>query len=325
MSTDTVATESDGTEPMPKPRKRTVRRAHGLAGWAFLLPALLVYVIFLVYPMIRSLLGSLWDWRGMRAQSFTGLDNFTRLFSGQNADLVTNAFWHNVLWFIGVLVVQNMIGLLLAYILFVRGARWTFFQNWFFFPAILSPVLVGALWRLILTPDGPLDGVLMGMGITSEPLTLLGNGSTALWVLIAVDIWNWIGLPILVFLAGLNALNPEIFEAARLDGASSGRTLFQIAVPLVTPSVTTLAVLSFINSFNQFDIVYVMQGVQGGPNFATDTLVTFFYRLAFGAQGSVGITDVGLAMALGAILFIFMTAVSGMALRFFNKRAEMIQ
>lgn len=275
--------------------------------------------------MLRSLIGAFWDWRGLRRGDFAGFGNFFRLFSGQNGDLVTNAFWHNVLWFLTVLVVQNLIGLILAYILFnPRRKRTTFFQNWFFFPAILSPVLVGALWRLIMSPEGPLDSVLHSAGVLSEPLTWLGDTRFALWILIAVDIWNWIGLPILVFLAGLNALNPEIFEAAQLDGAKPAGILFRIAVPLLVPSVTTLAVLSFINSFNQFDIVYVMQGLQGGPKYSTDTLVTLFYRLAFGAQGSVGITDVALAMALGTLLFLFMIIVAGVAMRFFNKRAEAI-
>ncbi len=321
MSTPVVSASLEGRR---KAALRSPRNRQWLVALLFLLPAVAVYVVFMIYPMIRSLFGSLWSWRGLRPQEFVGLDNFFRLFEGQNATTVGNAFIHNTFWFVGVLVVQNLLGLIIAYILYTRGARFTFFQNWFFFPAILSPVLVGALWKLLLAPRGPVDSTLNGLGVVDEPITWLGDSNLALGILIAVDIWNWVGMPILVFLAGFNALNPEIFEAARLDGSNAPRVLFQIAFPLLIPSVTSMAVLSFINSFNQFDLVYVMQGVQGSPNFATDTLVTFFYRLAFGAQGSVGITDVGLSLALGALLFLFLIVVAGASMRFFNRRAEAV-
>lgn len=321
MTTPVVRASLEGRR---KAALRSARRRQSLVALLFLLPAVVVYLVFMIYPMIRSLFGSLWSWRGLRPQEFVGLENFGRLFEGQNAGIVTNAFFHNVAWFVGVLIVQNLLGLIIAYILYTRGARSTFFQNWFFFPAILSPVLVGALWKLLLAPQGPVDSTLAGLGVTDAPITWLGDSNLALWIVIGVDIWNWLGMPILVFLAGFNALNPEIFEAARLDGAGSSRVLFQVAFPLLIPSVTSLAVLSFINSFNQFDLVYVMQGVQGSPNFATDTLVTFFYRLAFGAQGSVGITDVGLSLALGALLFLFLIVVASASMRFFNRRAEAV-
>ncbi|MBN9028021.1 MAG: sugar ABC transporter permease, partial [Rhizobiales bacterium] len=151
-------------------------------------------------------------------------------------------------------------------------------------------------------------------------LTILGDSSWALWILIAVDAWNWMGLPVLIFTAGLRQIQPEVFEAARLDGAGNGRILWSIALPQLVPSISSLTTLTFINTFNQFDLVYVMQGVQGNPNFATDTLVTYFFRLAFGAEGAVGITDIGLALALGTLLFLLLTVVTIGLLRFFERR-----
>jgi raffinose/stachyose/melibiose transport system permease protein len=311
--------------PVRRPAKRRAARARALRAALFLLPATIIYVVFLIYPLVKSLAGSLFDWRGIRIGDFVGIENFGRLFEGRNFDLLAGATGNNVFWFFSILVIQNLLGLVIAYTLYLRGPRFSFFQAWFFFPAILSPVLVGALWRLLLSPGGPLDSVLMSAGIITEPLTLLGNSATALPVVILVDVWNWIGMPILIFLAGFHAISPEIFEAARLDGSSAGRTLVQVAAPLLLPSVSTLTILTFINSFSQFDLVYVMEGVQGDPNHATDTLVTLFYRLAFGDSSSVGVTDIGLALALGTLLFFFLVGLSLLGLRFFNRRSAELE
>ena len=304
-------------------RRRARRLAWGSA--LFLIPAAAVYSVFLVYPLLKSLVGSLFEWRGFRTVGFAGLENFERLFQGRNLELVTAASVHNVMWFFSILLVQNILGLVIAYILFLRGPRFSFFQAWFFFPAILSPVLVGALWKLLLAPGGPLEWLLRSTGLSQNPVTVLGDSNWALWILILVDIWNWVGLPILIFMAGLHAIDPGIFEAARLDGASAMRSLTQVAVPLLIPSVSTLTILTFINSFSQFDLVYIMQGGQAGPNGATDTLVTLFYRLAFGATGSVGINDVGLALALGTLLFLFLVVLSLVSLRYFNRRSALTE
>jgi raffinose/stachyose/melibiose transport system permease protein len=148
---------------------------------------------------------------------------------------------------------------------------------------------------------------------------VLSDGGWALWVLTAIDAWNWMGLPVLIFAAGFRQISTEVFEAARLDGASTARILRSIALPLLVPSISSVTILTFINSFNQFDIVYVMEGVAGGPNYATDTLVTYFYRLAFGSVGSTGITDIGLALALGTVLFLIVTLGSIVLLRAFDR------
>ncbi len=286
----------------------------------FILPALALYGLFVLYPLAMSLWGSFFAWRGLRMRGFAGLDNFIRLVSFPSAERLSGALLHNVLWFCGIMVLQNALGLVFAYLLFLRGRGTALLQSLFFFPAVLSPVIVGALWRLLLAPGGVAEWALNGLGLHTGSLTVLGNSATALWMLIAVDAWNWMGLPVLIYTAGLRQISPEIFEAARLDGAGAGRMLIFVALPLLVPAIGTLTTLTFINTFNQFDIVYVMQGVQGNPNYATDTLVTYFYRLAFGAEGAVGITDIGLALALGTLLFLLLSAGTLLLLRFFERR-----
>lgn len=286
---------------------------------AFVLPALALYGLFVLYPLLVSLWGSLFQWRGLRQLGFIGLENFGRLFVFPNSERLFGALGHNIAWFAGIMLVQNGLGLVFAYLLFWSRRGAGFFQSVFFFPAVLSPVIVGALWRLLLAPNGAVEWVLNTLGLHEGRLTVLGDSGWALWMLIAIDAWNWMGLPVLIFTAGLRQISYEVFEAARLDGAGYPRMLFSIALPLLVPSIASVTTLTFINTFNQFDIVYVMQGVQGNPSFSTDTLVTWFYRLAFGAEGAVGITDIGLALALGTLLFLVLSVGSLLMLRMFDR------
>src|SRR3954470_17327242 len=120
----------------------------------FILPALALYGLFVLYPLAMSLWGSFFVWRGLRMRGFAGLDNFIRLVSFPSAERLSGALLHNVLWFCGIMVLQNALGLVFAYLLFLRGRGTALLQSLFFFPAVLSPVIVGALWRLLLAPGG---------------------------------------------------------------------------------------------------------------------------------------------------------------------------
>src|SRR5262249_9165948 len=150
------------------------------------LPALVIYATFVLYPLAMSLWGSMFEWKGLRMVGFAGVSNFVRLFVFPSSERLYGAFWHNTLWFFGAMLLQNALGLLFAYLLFLRSKGVAFFQSVFFFPAVLSPVIVGALWRLLLTPGGIAEWVLNATGLHEGSLTVLGNSTTALWVLIGV-------------------------------------------------------------------------------------------------------------------------------------------
>lgn len=297
-----------------------MRRALYVSTLLFVAPALAVYVVFIVYPLASSLWGSLSGWNGLVASGFVGIGNFIRLFKEPILPRVSGAFTHNVVWFLGSMVIQNGFGMVVAYLMYRRGTRMEFFKVAFFLPAVLSPILVGALWRIILAPNGPVSNILMHVGLTHQPITWLSDPNVALPIVILVDTWNWLGLPLLVFLAGFNDIPKEVIESAFLEGANEVRLLFQVALPLVMSSITMLTVLTFINEFNQFDIVYIMEGVEGNPNHVTDTLGTLFYRLAFGSQGGSGITDTGAALALAGLLFVFILVGSSVGLRALGNR-----
>lgn len=299
---------------------RTTRLRAIASTVLFLAPALVLYVVFAVYPLLSSLLGSLFAWDGLVRGGFTGLDNFARLFAEGQWPRLSGAFVHNVAWFVGILVLQNGLGLVFAYALYRRRGTTEGIRALIFLPAILSPVLVGALWRLILAPNGALNELLAATGISEAPIAWLGDGSIALAMLILADAWNWLGLPLLVFYAGFQSIPVEVVEAAELDGTGRVRLLTAIALPLVVPSILILAVLTFINTFNTFDMVYVMAGPSGSPGYATDVLGTYFYRLAFGVQGASGLTDIGLALAVATFMFLLLTIGSVAGLRIIGSK-----
>ena len=184
----------------------------------------------MLYPLVVSLWGSFFQWRGIRQMGFVGLGNFIRLFVFPNGPRFTGAFWHNVAWFVGIMIFQNAVGLVFAYLLFWRRKFGLFLQSVFFFPAVLSQVIVGALWRLLLAPNGLVEWLLNNAGLHQGRLTVLSDGGWALWVLTAIDAWNWMGLPVLIFAAGLRQIPVEVFEAAKIDGAGRTRTFAYLAI-----------------------------------------------------------------------------------------------
>ena len=260
---------------------------------------------------------------GVGRVGFAGLENFRRLlFQEPFQSWTINAFWHNVIVFVALMIVQNGVALLLAMILATEPRGTRFYQVVFFLPVTLALVLVGFQWKLFLNPIFGLFNKLadaVGLEALSQPW--LGQADTALGVLILVNAWRWLGFPTIVFLAGIRAIPEEYFEAARLDGANAWHLARHITWPLLAPSVTIIVILTFIGSFNWFDLPYVMAGVDGPPARSTDVLGLYFYRLAFGEVSS-GLQSFGMGSALATLMFIFILAVSTVWTRILRRREE---
>jgi raffinose/stachyose/melibiose transport system permease protein len=159
------------------------------------------------------------------------------------------------------------------------------------------------MWQTLLDPFyGPINQILMKVGLTEWALPWLGDTRTALPTLVFINLWRWVGFPAIVFLAGLNAINQEFIEAARIDGATEGQIFRKILFPLLAPSLTIITVLTFIGAFEWFDLPFVLGGSNGSPAGATDTLALMFYRLSFGSVDS-GANNVGVGSALGVVIF----------------------
>lgn len=275
----------------------------------FLAPAVIIYTAFMIYPLLDSLRLSLMSPTASGELAFVGLGNYQRLMTEPLwAERFFGALKNNLVFFAIHMLVQNPIGLFLASLLasqVIRGRA--FYRTLIFTPTVLSVVLVGFVWRLILSPLwGISEDFLAIFGIENQPW--LGLESTALPVLSLVSVWQNVGIPMMLFLAALIAIPDELIEAARVDGATAWHVFWNIKFPLILPTVGIVAVLTFVGNFNAFDLIYTTQKATGGPNFATDILGTFFYRTFFGIQLQPGNPTMGATVA-GMMLLIILTGV----------------
>lgn len=302
-----------------KQKKLKKRKSWGIH--LFPIPALAIYGLFIVYPLLAALMYSFYDWKGIKRGAFIGLENYKNLFTLEPfSGMFWNAFGHNVLYFVVQMIVQNGLAFLLAFIIYqkIRGAE--FFKIAYFLPRLLSVIVVGFLWKLIFNPNfGALNVLLGHFGLESLQKAWLGDPKTALMAIILVNCWFGLGFAILIFLAGFQAIPKELIEAARLDGAKGLTMLRQIMMPLMMPSIIIMTVLTFIQSFEAFELVYAMQGSQGEPYRSTDTLAVYFYRLAFGGSGG-DTTAIGLGSALAVVLFIFISIFTALFLQYSKKK-----
>ncbi|MYL33913.1 ABC transporter permease subunit [Pontibacillus yanchengensis] len=310
---------TDSAKEVKKQKKRNWKR------WSihlFPIPALLIYGLFVVYPLFAALTYSFFDWNGMVRGDFVGLKNFKDLFTLEPfSGYFWNAFGHNILYFVLQMIFQNGLAFALAYIIFkkIRGAE--FLKISYFLPRLLSVIVVGFLWKLILNPNyGALNVLLEKIGLGHLQEAWLGDPDTALIAIILVNSWYGLGFGVLIFLAGFQSIPKELMEAGKLDGATGLAMVRRILIPLMIPSIMIMTVLTFIQSFEAFELVYAMQGSQGEPYHSTDTLAVYFYRLAFGGSTGGSTTAVGLGSALAVVLFLFISIFTGLYLKYMQKK-----
>jgi len=266
----------------------------------FLGPAVALYSAFMVFPLLDSLRLSLFGPGGGGVGQFVGIDNYVRLLTDSNlAPRFWGALRNNVEFFAIHMLVQNPIGLLLAVILSTRVMRGrALYRTLIFTPTVLSVVIVGFVWKLILNPLwGVGEGALKAVGLGDFFAPWLGLEGPALVVVGLMSVWQYVGIPMLLFSAALLAIPDEIIEAARVDGAGSWRIFRGIQLPMIAPTIGVVAILTFVGNFNAFDLIYAVQGGLAGPEFSTDIMGTFFYRTFFGFQLQLGSPTLGATVA----------------------------
>jgi raffinose/stachyose/melibiose transport system permease protein len=267
-----------------------------LLPWAFLAPALVIYVIVVVYPMVYSGYLSFFKWDGVApTKQFIGLQNyFTLLF---NDKVFWTALLNNAIWLVAALLIPTSIGLGLA-LLLNKGFRGSsIYRSVFYFPAILSLAVVGLIWNWIYLPDiGLINQLLGGLGLGALQHNWLSDPNLALYAVMVAAAWNAAGLPMLLFLAGLQTINPEILEAAQVDGAGPVRRFFWITFPLLRETTLIVLAITAINSLKVYDIIYAM--TYGGPANSTQVLSTWMYFLTYNYN------SVGQGTAIAVILFL---------------------
>jgi raffinose/stachyose/melibiose transport system permease protein len=294
---------------------------HSLWIAALLAPAVLTVALFVLTPLVSALVFSLYSWNGLARGAFSGFANFyTILFVEPFATWTYRAFLNNGIVFVSIMVVQNGTAFLIAFVLLKALPGHRFHQVAILLPVILSTVIIGAMWKLFLNPIfGLVNQGLFALGLGHLAQPWLGQEATALPSLILVNTWHWLGFPALVFLAGMQRISKEVIEAARLDGAMDWQMMRFVIWPLVAPATTVVVILTFIGSFNWFEMPYVMTGLDGSPAGATDVLGLYFYRTAFG-NPTAGLQDFGRGSALAVLMFMFIGVIATWWARELRKR-----
>jgi raffinose/stachyose/melibiose transport system permease protein len=239
-------------------------------------PALIVYALFVLYPIARSFLYGLYSWNGLSKPKYTGFENFYLILTD---GIFWKSFRNNVFVVVASVLGQIPLGILAAVALSGKLKGRPFFRTAFFIPMILSTVVVGLLWNTILNSQiGLLRGMLLALGFTNTP-DLLGNPKTAIYALCGVIIWQFIGLYMVIFLAALQNIPADISEAADIDGAGEVTKFFRVRLPLLWNTIAAAMVLCISGSMRSFDLIYVM--TEGGPAHATEVMATYMYNKTF--------------------------------------------
>ena len=266
---------------------------------------LAVFTIFVIGPLLSSFYYSFTDWNGFSSDyRFVGFDNFAKIATDR---LFLQATVNTTFWMIVAIILPTALGLGLALLLDSRvfGAR--FFKSIFYLPICLSAVIVGQIWIWIYQPDWGLLNTIIA-SVTGEKYNhaWLAKPDTALWSVIVAWSWQQTGLSMVIYLAGLTAIQAELLEACELDGANTWQRIRLVVLPLLTPSTVVVIALSVINSLKGFDILYIMTG--GGPFNSSDTLAMHMYNESFkkylmGYGSAISVVLFLIAMAIIAVYF----------------------
>ena len=244
-----------------------------------MLPAVLFFLLVILMPVLMSINYSTLKWDGMGSGTFIGFQNYKKLFIG-NVDNFPKSVVNSFLFLLVSVFIQIPLSLLLAIILANGVKGESFFRNVFFVPVVLSTVVIGQLWMKIYHPDyGLLNTFLRSVGLSSWAHGWLGDQSTALISTFIPTLWQYTGYHMLLLYAAIKSVNPEVFEAAKIDGASKVKTALRVTIPMILPMLEVCLIFSVIGSLKVFDLVYVL--TNGGPAQASEVPSTLMVRTIF--------------------------------------------
>ncbi|HSI99241.1 MAG TPA: sugar ABC transporter permease [Patescibacteria group bacterium] len=297
-------------------RQRRVQEA--LAGYAFIAVPMAIFLVFNIGAIVFALVISVFDW-GVRAgpREFLGLENYSRALGD---DIFWRAVANTMRYAVIVVPLQMAIGLFLAVIVNQKIRGQTFFRAAFYFPAVASSAAITVLFLFIMSPDGLFNGFRQAIGPLdvfgllgiAENHSWVGRSISALESLMVLNAWTTSGTMMLLYLASLQTISRETYEAAELDGANAWQTFWRITFPLLRPGHYFVATVSFIGALQVFDQAYIAGGPEGTPNNSLTTMVLFLVR---NIQTTI---DMGFAAAVGMILFVLIMAVTLIQRRLFG-------
>ncbi len=291
-------------------------RTAGIWPYVCLAPALAVFFLLEIVPAFATSIFSLTDYTGLPGApiNWVGLDNYTSLLSGQRTFLV-RALVVTAIFSLAVTVVQNGLAVLIAWLLNSRLRGKIAVRSIVFLPVVLGATVNGLTWYVMFNPlSGPVTLVLQQFGIRAN---LLGDPSTALWAVIWVQIWANLGFSMMVFLAGMQAIPAEVYEAGKIDGTSAWDAFRYLTIPLLAPSITINVLLAIIGTITGFELIFVLTG--GGPAFASQTLGIWVFNQAFFSATRLP----GFASAIAMVQFAIVFAIA-MVMQSYLRRREAV-
>ena len=293
------------SKPKNTPTRELLRRLSKLAPYLWVLPALLVYGIFKLYPLVSGLHMSLLRWNGIDDPKYIGLRNFEKILRDE---MTATVLMNNVHYAVGTVVGKIALSLFLAILLHQALRGRTFYRTSLFMPVVMSFVVVGVLWSWLFNPQfGLINSLLRGLGLGFLVQDWLGDAAVALNSLILVDIWKWYGFHMVIFLAGLQTIPDELYEAARIDGASVWQQFLHVTLPMLNPVMIVNVTISLMGAFNVFDIPFIMTG--GGPANTTNVMALHIYIRGFKFY------RFGFSAALSYVLLVIVTLVAAIQLK----------
>lgn len=289
--------------------------------WVFMAPALLLFLTFQAWPIIQTFRYSLYDWSGIgESFRFIGTQNYVDLFRDEYFwNALKNNYWFT-LW---VVPLQMIMGLFFAVVLNEGIKRLnTVFRTIYFLPVVTTSAIIGIILGFVFSYDGPVTVTLSALGLCEPGTSWLASGDTAMGTTIAIYVWKNVGTSMIYWLAGLQSISRDLYEAAKIDGCNGFKAFRYVTLPLLVPIGVVIGLLNIISSLKLFDLVKTL--TDGGPYFRTDVVALYIYRYAFSSEMgsprigyasaaaiSFGVTTIIVALAISAIVRIAQRATTG--------------
>jgi len=287
----------------PPSRVSRSRRRRLLRGWGFLAPLLVLNVLVVVGPSIATIYYSFTDWSGLGPATFVGLANYTRAFGDPR---LREALLHNGIWFVLFLSVPSAMGLLGAYLLSRIHRFQMLFRAIYFIPYVVASVVNAAVWKMLLSPTNGIGHLLGEWGVPGiGDVAFLGNPATSLLSVNFVVNWHWWGFLAVIFFAAMQGVDPQLYDAAKVDGATEWQQFKAVTIPGIRPTLVFLSLMTVIWSLKAFDYIFIM--TQGGPAGSSELVSTLMYKVAFSDYEAGYAAALGLSMALvtAAVLVVY--------------------
>jgi raffinose/stachyose/melibiose transport system permease protein len=292
-------------------------RTAGIWPYVCLAPALAAFLLLEIVPAFATSIFSLTDYTGLPGAPihWVGIENYTSLLAGQRTFLL-RALGVTAIFSLMVTVVQNGLGVLIAWLLNSRLHGQIAVRSLVFLPVVLGATINGLTWYVMFNPlGGPVTLLLQHLGFRAN---LLGTASTALYAVIWVQIWANLGFSMMVFLAGMQAIPSEIYEAGKIDGASAWSAFRHLTIPLLAPSITINVLLAIIGTITGFELIFVL--TDGGPAFSSQTLGIWVFNQAFFSNNRLP----GFASAIAMVQFVIVFAIAMMTQYYLRRREAVL-